>query len=102
MLAHCCVRFLLLSPHHLKWPQVKEAMNDINAAQRLRLAAVEKAEASKVKVVKEAEAEAEAKYLQGAGVARQRQVRMLAGAVLHLPAPCVHKRGGSLIWWWLR
>jgi hypothetical protein len=50
-------------------------MNDINAAQRLRLAAVEKAEASKVKVVKEAEAEAEAKYLQGAGVARQRQVR---------------------------
>ncbi|WIA14777.1 hypothetical protein OEZ85_003261 [Tetradesmus obliquus] len=53
--------------------KVKEAMNDINAAQRLRLAAVEKAEASKVKVVKEAEAEAEAKYLQGAGVARQRQ-----------------------------
>jgi regulator of protease activity HflC (stomatin/prohibitin superfamily) len=59
--------------------QVKEAMNNINAAQRLRLAAVEKAEASKVKVVKEAEAEAEAKYLQGAGVARQRQVRDLAG-----------------------
>jgi regulator of protease activity HflC (stomatin/prohibitin superfamily) len=45
----------------------------INAAQRLRLAAVERAEAAKVKVVKEAEAEAEAKYLQGAGVARQRQ-----------------------------
>lgn len=54
--------------------QVKEAMNDINAAQRLRLAAVEKAEASKITVVKAAEAEAEAKYLQGAGVARQRQV----------------------------
>eukprot|EP00878_Enallax_costatus_P001263 GHUV01001407.1.p1 GENE.GHUV01001407.1~~GHUV01001407.1.p1 ORF type:complete len:289 (+),score=78.69 GHUV01001407.1:324-1190(+) len=54
-------------------PKVKEAMNDINAAQRLRIAAVEKAEAQKVRVVKEAEAEAEAKYLQGAGVARQRQ-----------------------------
>eukprot|EP00879_Flechtneria_rotunda_P000637 GHRR01000750.1.p1 GENE.GHRR01000750.1~~GHRR01000750.1.p1 ORF type:complete len:298 (+),score=108.21 GHRR01000750.1:178-1071(+) len=53
--------------------KVKEAMNDINAAQRMRLAAFEKAEATKVKVVKEAEAEAEAKYLQGAGVARQRQ-----------------------------
>lgn len=52
-------------------------MNDINAAQRLRVAAVEKAEAAKVKVVKEAEAEAEAKYLQGAGVARQRQVSCL-------------------------
>lgn len=50
-------------------------MNDINAAQRLRQAAIEKAEAAKVKVVKDAEAEAEAKYLQGAGVARQRQVR---------------------------
>eukprot|EP00877_Chromochloris_zofingiensis_P007450 jgi/Chrzof1/2959/Cz12g06030.t1 len=53
--------------------KVKEAMNDINAAQRLRQAAIEKAEAAKVKVVKDAEAEAEAKYLQGAGVARQRQ-----------------------------
>lgn len=61
---------------------VKEAMNDINAAQRLRVAAVEKAEAAKVKVVKEAEAEAEAKYLQGAGVARQRQVGCCGAALL--------------------
>eukprot|EP00775_Hariotina_reticulata_P002839 gene2839-3132_t len=53
--------------------KVKDAMNEINAAQRLRMAAVEKAEAAKIKVVKEAEAEAEAKFLQGAGVARQRQ-----------------------------
>ncbi|KIY93637.1 hypothetical protein MNEG_14325 [Monoraphidium neglectum] len=48
-------------------------MNDINAAQRLRVAALEKAEAAKVRVVKSAEADAEAKYLHGSGVARQRQ-----------------------------
>jgi len=53
--------------------KVKEAMNEINAAQRLRMAAVEKAEAAKVRVVKDAEADAESKFLQGAGVARQRQ-----------------------------
>ena len=39
----------------------------------LRLAALEKAEAEKVQVVKAAEADAEAKYLQGQGIARQRQ-----------------------------
>lgn len=53
--------------------KVKDAMNEINAATRLRAAAVEKAEAEKVTVVKKAEAEAEAKYLAGQGVARQRQ-----------------------------
>jgi hypothetical protein len=37
----------LLVPHCL---QVKDAMNEINAAQRLRMAAVEKAEAAKIKV----------------------------------------------------
>jgi ribosomal protein L7Ae-like RNA K-turn-binding protein len=37
------------------------------------MASVEKAEAQKVQVVKAAEAEAEAKYLQGQGIARQRQ-----------------------------
>jgi len=52
---------------------VKVAMNEINAAQRLRVAALEKAEAEKIKVVKAAEAEAESKYLQGKGVARQRE-----------------------------
>lgn len=56
--------------------KVKEAMNEINAAQRLRLAAVEKAEAQKVSVVKAAEADAEAKYLGGLGIARQRQAIM--------------------------
>jgi len=53
--------------------KVRAAMNEINAAQRLRVAAIEKAEAEKVQVVKGAEADAEAKYLQGQGVARQRQ-----------------------------
>jgi regulator of protease activity HflC (stomatin/prohibitin superfamily) len=53
--------------------RVKESMNEINAAARLRAAAVEKAEAQKILVVKQAEAEAESKYLQGVGVARQRQ-----------------------------
>jgi regulator of protease activity HflC (stomatin/prohibitin superfamily) len=51
----------------------QEAMNEINAAQRMRQAAMEKAEAQKVAVVKAAEADAEAKYLGGLGIARQRQ-----------------------------
>eukprot|EP00191_Tetraselmis_sp_GSL018_P008759 CAMPEP_0177603638 /NCGR_PEP_ID=MMETSP0419_2-20121207/15631_1 /TAXON_ID=582737 /ORGANISM="Tetraselmis sp., Strain GSL018" /LENGTH=174 /DNA_ID=CAMNT_0019097447 /DNA_START=1004 /DNA_END=1528 /DNA_ORIENTATION=- len=53
--------------------KVKNAMNDINSAQRLRVAALERAEAEKVQVVKAAEADAEAKYLAGQGIARQRQ-----------------------------
>ncbi|KAJ7531570.1 hypothetical protein O6H91_14G049300 [Diphasiastrum complanatum] len=52
---------------------VKHAMNEINAAARLRLAANEKAEAEKILQVKRAEAEAESKYLSGLGIARQRQ-----------------------------
>jgi len=52
---------------------VKNAMNEINAARRLRVAALEKAEANKVTMVKSAEAEAESKFLQGQGLARQRQ-----------------------------
>ncbi len=51
---------------------VKQSMNQINAAQRLRLAAVEEAEADKIRVVKAAEAEAESKALQGKGIADQR------------------------------
>jgi len=53
--------------------RVKQAMNEINAAQRNRLAATDKAEAEKILLVKRAEAEAETKYLSGVGVARQRQ-----------------------------
>ncbi|KAJ3671116.1 hypothetical protein LUZ60_008542 [Juncus effusus] len=52
---------------------VKKAMNEINAAARLRLAANEKAEAEKIVQIKKAEGEAEAKYLSGVGTARQRQ-----------------------------
>ena len=53
--------------------KVKIAMNEINAAQRLRVAAQDRAEAEKIMVVKAAEADAEAKYLAGTGIARQRQ-----------------------------
>jgi len=53
--------------------QVKRAMNEINAAARLRLAANEKAEAEKILQIKRAEGEAESKYLSGLGIARQRQ-----------------------------
>lgn len=51
---------------------VKNAMNEINTAQRLRVAAQEKAEAEKIMRVKQAEAEAEASILHGKGVAGQR------------------------------
>jgi len=53
--------------------KVKEAMNEINAAQRLRVAATEKGEAEKIIQVKAAEAEAEAKALSGKGIADQRR-----------------------------
>lgn len=53
--------------------QVKAAMNQINAQQRLREAAAYKAEADKILSVKSAEADAESKYLSGLGVARQRK-----------------------------
>lgn len=54
-------------------PKVKDSMNEINAAQRLRVAAKEKAEAEKIMRVKAAEAEAESKRLQGEGIANQRR-----------------------------
>ncbi|KAK3004316.1 hypothetical protein RJ639_018867 [Escallonia herrerae] len=52
---------------------VKRAMNEINSAARLRLAANEKAEAEKIVQIKRAEGDAESKYLAGLGIARQRQ-----------------------------
>jgi regulator of protease activity HflC (stomatin/prohibitin superfamily) len=52
---------------------VKAAMNEINTAQRLRVAAAEKGEAEKILRVKQAEAEAEACVLHGRGIAGQRQ-----------------------------
>lgn len=53
--------------------KVKDAMNEINAAQRLRVAANEKGEAERILKVKAAEAEAESKALQGKGIADQRK-----------------------------
>ncbi len=52
--------------------KVKEAMNEINAAERLRVAATEKGEADKILKVKAAEADAESKALSGKGIADQR------------------------------
>lgn len=52
---------------------VRRAMNEINAAQRSRVASEFKGESEKILQVKRAEAEAESKYLAGVGVARQRQ-----------------------------
>ncbi|XP_062198507.1 hypersensitive-induced response protein-like protein 2 isoform X2 [Phragmites australis] len=51
--------------------RVKRAMNGINAAARMRVAANEKAEAEKILQIKKAEGEAESKYLAGVGIARQ-------------------------------
>lgn len=56
--------------------KVKSAMNDINSAKRMREATKDKSEADKLLVVKQAEAESESKYLQGLGIARQRQAIM--------------------------
>uniref|UniRef100_A0A6U3U7Z4 Band 7 domain-containing protein n=1 Tax=Skeletonema marinoi TaxID=267567 RepID=A0A6U3U7Z4_9STRA len=53
--------------------RVKNAMNEINSAKRLKFAIAEKAEGQKILQVKSAEAEAEAKYLSGVGVAKQRK-----------------------------
>jgi regulator of protease activity HflC (stomatin/prohibitin superfamily) len=52
---------------------VKESMNRINAAERLKEAAGLEAEADKIRQVKAAEADAEAKHLQGLGIAKQRE-----------------------------
>ena len=53
--------------------KVKNAMNDINAAQRAQVAAQARGEAEKILKVKQAEAEAESKALQGKGIAAERQ-----------------------------
>ncbi len=53
--------------------KVKEAMNEINAAQRMRVAASEKGEADRILKVKSAEADAQSKALQGKGIADQRK-----------------------------
>ena len=53
--------------------KVKASMNEINAAERMRDAALAKAEAEKISIVLQAEAQAESKRLQGLGMANQRK-----------------------------
>jgi regulator of protease activity HflC (stomatin/prohibitin superfamily) len=54
-------------------PKVKQSMNEINAAQRMRVAATEKGEADRILKVKAAEGDAQSKALQGKGIAEQRK-----------------------------
>ncbi|HFE0956216.1 TPA: SPFH domain-containing protein [Streptococcus agalactiae] len=53
--------------------EVKQSMNEINAAQRKRVAAQELANADKIKIVTAAEAEAEKDRLHGVGIVQQRK-----------------------------
>ncbi len=53
--------------------KVEQSMNEINAAQRKRVAAQELANADKIKIVTAAEAEAEKDRLHGVGIAQQRK-----------------------------
>lgn len=53
--------------------EVKSAMNQINAAERKKLAAEYEAEADRIRIVAKARAEAESKRLQGQGIADQRR-----------------------------
>jgi regulator of protease activity HflC (stomatin/prohibitin superfamily) len=53
--------------------KVKQSMNEINAAQRMRVAATERGEADRILKVKAAEGDAQSKALQGRGIADQRQ-----------------------------
>jgi regulator of protease activity HflC (stomatin/prohibitin superfamily) len=53
--------------------KVKVSMNEINAAQRMRVAATERGEADRILKVKAAEGDAQSKALQGRGIADQRQ-----------------------------
>lgn len=52
---------------------VKQSMNEMNASKRIKQAMPHRAEAGKIEKVKAAEAQAETLYLQGVGVARERQ-----------------------------
>lgn len=54
-------------------PRVKESMNEINAAQRMRVAATERGEADRILKVKAAEGDAQSKALQGRGISDQRK-----------------------------
>ena len=72
--------------------EVKQSMNEINAAQRKREAAQELAKADKIKVVTAAEAEAEKDRLHGVGIAEQRKaiVDGLSASILEMKESGVH------------
>jgi len=70
---------------------VKRAMNEINAASRMRVAANDKAEADKIQTVKAAEADAESKRLSGVGLAEQRKAIVLG---LHSSIKAFTNTGG--------
>ncbi len=53
--------------------KVKDAMNEVNTQQRLKMAAESEGEKKKILTIKAAEAEAESKRLQGEGIANQRR-----------------------------
>merc|ERR1712137_471595 len=65
--------------------EVKRAMNEINKAKRLRAAAQDEGEAEAARTEIQAKAEAEAKFMQGQGIARQRQaiIKGLSESVLN-------------------
>ena len=53
--------------------EVKNAMNKINSAERLKVAAQYEGDAERIRIVEKAKAEAESKRLQGQGIADQRR-----------------------------
>jgi regulator of protease activity HflC (stomatin/prohibitin superfamily) len=73
--------------------KVRAAMNEINAASRLREAAEQQGEALKIKTVKAAEAEKESKKLQGEGIAAER-VAIAEGIRTSVAALLDIKEGG--------
>jgi regulator of protease activity HflC (stomatin/prohibitin superfamily) len=73
--------------------KVRAAMNEINAASRLREAAEQQGEAIKIKTVKAAEAEKESKKLQGEGIAAER-IAIAEGIRASVAALLSVKEGG--------
>jgi regulator of protease activity HflC (stomatin/prohibitin superfamily) len=72
---------------------VKNAMNEINAQQRLREANSFKADAEKILLVKAAEAESESKHMTGVGIARQRKA--LCDGLSETVADYTHEVSGT-------
>ncbi|WP_372754073.1 SPFH domain-containing protein [Mariniflexile sp.] len=80
-------------------PQVKEAMNRINAADREKTAAQYEGDAARILIVEKAKAEAESKRLQGQGIADQRReiARGLEESVLVLNKVGINSQEASAL-----